>query len=254
MSETVSLNVLNNKPTGYLVYDGPSQLDGKPIVCIATLSSNNEKTGDMIQTWILRKDLRPLEAIAQNEDSSICGDCKHRGSGHGKQRSCYVSVYTAPTRVYDAFIRGRYPEKPLEEIVGGRSIRFGSYGDPAALPLNLLVNAAKASAGYTAYTHSWKHIAPEYRQICMASVDSRQEYLEAKCLGWRTFRTRLSTHKVYSRELICPASAENNIRTCETCLACCGTHFDERNKAGDVCIVIHGSPAAIRSYNHNRTR
>ncbi len=248
----VSLNVLNDNPTGYLVYDGPSQLDGSPIICVATVKTTNAKTGDMIQTWILRKDMAPLTAIANNEDDSICGDCKHRGSSNGKRRSCYVSVYTAPTQVYKAFIAEKYPRANLADIVVGRKIRFGSYGDPAALPLNLLLDAAKSSDGYTAYTHSWKKIDPEYRQICMASVDSREEYLLAKCNGWRTFRTRLSTHKVYSREFICPASEEDDRLTCENCLACCGTHFDERNKAGDVCIVVHGSPAAIRSYEYNR--
>ena len=45
------------KPTGYVIYDGPSLADGAPIIVIATIKSGNSKTGDMLQTWIIRKDI-----------------------------------------------------------------------------------------------------------------------------------------------------------------------------------------------------
>ena len=44
----------NKKPKGYIIYEGASLIDGKPIVEIAILSSKNVKTGNMIQTYILR--------------------------------------------------------------------------------------------------------------------------------------------------------------------------------------------------------
>ena len=47
---------------GVVLYNGASVLDGEPVVCIATFNSNNEKTGDMIQTRIIRSDMSPLEA------------------------------------------------------------------------------------------------------------------------------------------------------------------------------------------------
>ena len=49
-------------PNGYILYQGPSNIDGKPIVVIATGFANksaNGKTGDMIQTWIIREDIAP---------------------------------------------------------------------------------------------------------------------------------------------------------------------------------------------------
>ena len=64
---------------GIVFYRGPSQIDGKPIVAVATLKSNNRKTGDMIQTWILRSMMSPIRALATGGDRSICGDCFHRG-------------------------------------------------------------------------------------------------------------------------------------------------------------------------------
>ena len=46
---------LNIAPaTGYVIYKGPSLLDGAPIVVIAVIGSGNTKTGDMVQTYILR--------------------------------------------------------------------------------------------------------------------------------------------------------------------------------------------------------
>ena len=35
-----------------IIYNGPSLLDGKPIVVIATYSNRNRKTGAVLQTYI----------------------------------------------------------------------------------------------------------------------------------------------------------------------------------------------------------
>lgn len=47
---------------GFVLYEGPSVLDGAPIVAIATMSTKNAKTGAMVQTWILRANMAPLAA------------------------------------------------------------------------------------------------------------------------------------------------------------------------------------------------
>jgi hypothetical protein len=41
-------------PGGLVLWEGPSRLDGSPIVAIATFRTDNRKTGPMIQTWIIR--------------------------------------------------------------------------------------------------------------------------------------------------------------------------------------------------------
>ena len=38
---------------GFILYRGPSILDGTPIVVVATMKTANPKTGDMIQTFII---------------------------------------------------------------------------------------------------------------------------------------------------------------------------------------------------------
>ncbi len=88
---------------GYVLYEGPSQLDGRPIVCIVTgfrAASDNVKTGDMLQTWILLRNIDPQEATLNGSDFSVCGDCALRGvvshsaSGQSinQRRACYVAV------------------------------------------------------------------------------------------------------------------------------------------------------------------
>ena len=54
-------------PNGYILWEGLSRLDHKtPVVVIATGFKNNTqnpKTGDMIQTWIICRDTHTSEAI-----------------------------------------------------------------------------------------------------------------------------------------------------------------------------------------------
>ena len=87
---------------GFVFYDGPSLIDGAPVIGIAVLSSVNGKTGNMVQTYILRADQAPLDAIRAGDDESICGDCRHRPALGG---SCYVDVSKSATSVYASWVR-----------------------------------------------------------------------------------------------------------------------------------------------------
>ena len=76
---------------GIIFYEGPSLLDGKPIVGIALAgSSTNSKTGELVQTYILRSDMPPQDAINDGHDVSICGNCTHRKTVGDNGRTCYV--------------------------------------------------------------------------------------------------------------------------------------------------------------------
>ena len=67
------------KPNGVIVYEGPSELDGEPIVVIITglKRTTNRKTGTMLSSWILLQNIQPYDAANQGLDISICGNCKH---------------------------------------------------------------------------------------------------------------------------------------------------------------------------------
>ena len=234
-----------------ILYEGPSMIDGNPIVMIATGTknrSNNRKTGDMIQTWILRQDVSPVEAMKDGRDKSICGTCPHGpGAGDGG-RSCYVNVGQAPLSVWRAYRRGAYPV--TDGLLGwadGRAVRLGAYGDPGAVPFERCDQLVRRSAAHTGYTHQWRSCDERYREICMASVDTVEEARVARSRGWRTFRTRLQgSESRLGGESVCPASGEaGHLLTCESCLACSGSRQQRR---GSIVLDAHGSAPVTRAY------
>jgi hypothetical protein len=128
-----------------IIYNGPSLLDGKPIVVIATYSKRNAKTGAVVQTYILVDGINPLEASKTGADFSICGTCAMRGEvttdpnrKQAKNRRCYVNLGQGVLIVYKSFLRGVYAIADniasRKSIGRGRFVRVGTYGDPAAVP------------------------------------------------------------------------------------------------------------------------
>jgi hypothetical protein len=233
---------------GFVFYDGPSALDGAPIIGVAVLHSENRKTGDMVQTFILRADQSPLEAIATGQDSSICGDCIHRGDrSTGRARTCYVEVGRSVMSVFGAWIRGAYPlMSPADgaRLLAGRKVRLGAYGDPAAIPGEYWRALVALAAGTTGYSHQWRlALAAGLRPFVMASVDSAAELALARAASWRTFRVRTASEPLAAREIACPASPEGGARRqCIDCLACDGAA--DRPGRASVAIVVHGAMAA----------
>ena len=232
------------KPTGLILYQGPSLLDGEPIVVIATglVASSNSKTGNMIQTHILRADLLPMDAIHSGEDSSICGECPHRGDGTGKHRTCYVTVYQAQTAIYKAFLRGSYPVyDPAihDRYLSGRAIRFGSYGDPAAAPIDVWKSLKTLASITTGYSHQWRTISPEWSSLVMASADQPADVESSRKLGYRSFRVG---DKKLPGEVLCPASKEAGRKLqCADCGACSGAN----GRKGSIYIPLHGGTAVM---------
>lgn len=240
---------------GFIAWRGASALDGAPIVLIVTLDSRNGKTGNVVQTWILREDMHPLKAIATGADASICGDCAMRGIpaalgelyGPHSGRICYVDVGKAPSQVWTAYRRGAYIDlsddpETQRYLVRGRIVRIGSYGDGAMVPGIAWHRLVFGANGNTGYTHQWRQPwAQDMRAYCMASVESEAEALEARAMGWRTFRIRSEAEALAPREIMCPASDEaGNKRQCIDCQACDGA--DRPGKAS-VAIIVHGAMA-----------
>lgn len=232
-------------PNGVIIYEGKSLIDSDPIVVIATGIANksaNIKTGNMIQTWIIKSNISPIDAKKNGTDISICGKCKHKIF-----KSCYVNVYQAPNNIYKTYKKSKYNKIDLTNTnyFVNRCIRVGSYGDPSAVPSFVWKELLKNNKKHTGYTHAWKDNDPDLKEICMASVDTYKEMQEAKKLGWRTFRTRLETDKVDKSEYICPASKEAGHKTtCERCGGCSGLRTKQKKTP---VIIIHGSYA-----NHYR--
>jgi len=244
-----------SKPVSSIIYNGPSLIDGQPIVVIGIIASNNTKTGNMLQTHIIRSDVNPIEASKSGADYSICGDCIHRGlptdnpdKKTALNRTCYVNLGQGPLQVYKAYKAGKYPTASPEEVTrlgAKRMIRLGTYGDPAAVPSSVWDSLLKESRGHTGYTH--QHNAkqsPDYSRM-MYSADNLQDAQKAHDKGYRTFRVvsvqdyeKNGLNALLSNEILCPASKENDKGvTCIECKLCTGS----QSKAKSIAIVAHGT-------------
>ena len=248
---------MQKKPIGIVLWKGKSLLDGERIMVIATGvfgKSENKKTGDMIQTWILRRDIDPMLARRMGEDKSICGNCKH-----AQESTCYVNIGQSPLSVFKAYHDGRYRDfKDSDlDLFKDKPIRIGSYGDPASTPYEVWENICSVAKSWTSYTHQWdnKKIDQRLKNFCMASVDSIEGYLKeyekARVLGWRTFRVFADEKdiNIYDEkqddEIVCPASKEAGVlTTCEKCNLCCGM---QRANGKNVLINHHGDSDAMGS-------
>ncbi len=229
------------KPKGYVLYEGPSEIDGKPIVAILTLKSNNVKTGNMAQLWILAKDTAPHIAKKTGEDNSVCGDCPIK-------KECYVLTFQGPLSVWNAYQRGSYNDEFVngsgieKDILKDLIIRFGAYGDPAALPSYLIKAIADNCKDFTGYTHQWNK--PQFsflKNYFMASVESEGLAVNAWSLGFRTFRIKSPDMPLDTSEIVCPADSKG--KTCLECKLCNGS-----KDAANIVIDAHGARAGGIAY------
>lgn len=249
-------------PDTFVVYSGPSQFDGVPIVAVLTGTggrSKNAKTSKMSQLYVLVRDVPPNKAQDLGLDGSVCNDCMMRPklareidiAKHGTTKlkkseqspRCYVKTFEGALVTWKA-----NHNKPANLVGGvaalrksGVPLRIGAYGDPAALPPYVVQELVQAASGhYSGYTHAWKN--PKFswlKSFAMASCNSLQDYQKAKSMGWRTFRVipRSEEGKILPlrevlvneggrRELQCPATNEagrSKAQHCSTCNWCGGT-------------------------------
>ena len=224
------------KLSGFVLYDGPSVLDGQPIVAIATLSTANVKTGPMAQVWILRADVNPVLASKTGDDVSICGTCVHR---HNTGGSCYVNIGQAPNSIYKSYHKGNYATYDASihaDYFVGRKVRLGAYGDPAAVPFDILNSIAKVSLGHTGYTHQIRHVNfdKRYLTICQVSADSPKQALKYQSMGAKTFRVAMAGDALADDETECLADSKGI--QCADCLL-----FDGNKR--NIAITVLGSRA-----------
>lgn len=211
----------SGKIAGVILWKGQSAIDQSPIVLVATKfasDSDNDKTGAMVQTFILPD---PIAANIQVNGSNpakivdwlkttgakaICGDCPHawqlnEATGEYEKGTCYVREYQSPAAVLGAVARGSYPVAGIDFpadwipfLAVGLMVRLGSYGDPAACDPAPIRAFVARSIGRTGYTHMWKSKHATARanavtlQNCvMASCDSVSDSEQATALGFRSF-------------------------------------------------------------------
>jgi hypothetical protein len=212
---------------------GPSRIEGSPIMVLVTglKGSTNVKTGDMVQSYIVRSDMDPLEALRTGLDVAQCGGCGFMAESYdGKTwqgRSCYVRVEQAPLGIYRARARGNVPRvtlSELSELTRNRMCRLGAYGDPAAVPLAVWDAYCRYAAGWTGYTHQAANKRlRDVLKYCQISADSEGDARAAKSAGIGSFRVLAEGQSALPFEMRCPASKEAGyVSTCAECKACSG--------------------------------
>ena len=236
---------MNANDNGALLYEGPSAYDGTPIVALVTglrRHTRNEKTGRMLQTWILPAERLPSAAVTTGHDSAVCGACPERPTSGGR---CYVEAEKAPDAVWRSYARGAYfdaTEPEVQRALGrGRKVRLGAYGDPVAVPVAVWERLTSESLGWTGYSHHPDPSHPIF-DLCQFSASSYADALKAWFHGRRTFRILAKGETLEPGELWCP-NVTHDVQ-CADCGLCNGTHGVGIDKRRSIAIRSHGVRAA----------
>ena len=213
-------------------------------VSIITFASANVKTGDMAQVWILNKDINPVEALKSGESKKICFDCTHLVNG-----TCYVNAGQAPLSIYKAYKAGKYIPLDmdiLKAMIKWKAVRFGAYGEPVLIPLELVKFMAKHARGFTGYTHQWQNLTYlDYKDYFMASTDNESQTILAHEMGYRTFRVKGAGQANLVNEIDCPNTATGV--QCRDCTLCDG--LGKHGKGKSITAVVHGTKGKINKFN-----
>jgi hypothetical protein len=218
-------------------------LDGAPIRAVAIISKRNRKTGAMVQTYIMRDDMNPLDANKSGADFSICGNCPLRGiatndekAKQAKKRKCYVVLGQGPLGVYKTFKKGKYPaisgHDAIADFGAGLMVRIGTYGDGSAVPSYIWESLISQAIGHTGYSHQSEMPQSGFNPaLYMVSVESESQARAAWDKGFRTFR--IGNAPIAGKEIVCPS---NRGVQCADCGLCAGNS----NRAKSIVIPAHG--------------
>ena len=210
------------------IWQGKSRFNGEDISAYLTYKkSENRKTGEIPQVWILADAMSPTDAVASGDDRAVCHLCEYswyRRKLTGSKVKCYVLPFAAPRSVWvSSRDKNVCSYRDYAPIIKDRVLRLGAYGDPCAVPISVWYKLRSVGLKrMLAYTHQW-HLKgnQRYRSICLASTtpDNREH---AIALGWKTFTT-VPKGSDYDKPCLCPASTTSphyGTVTCGTCGLC----------------------------------
>lgn len=226
-----------------VLYKGISLLDNEtPIMVVMsgyTKDSQNEKTGPLVQLYILPIDILPRDAYTSGS-KSVCGDCRYNGNN-----GCYVRWSHLKGIWNSARSQPVIPMKHAKEFVKGLRVRVGAAGDPSAVPFSFWNDLLSSCENFTGYTHQWDK--PEYQDLSslfVASTDSKEETREANAKGWNTFEV-IDNEKPSKNSVLCLATdttkSINGLPfSCATCMMCNG-----KGKGKNVYAQLHGATNTV---------
>lgn len=225
--------------------------DGNNIFVIRRGKTSNEKISDgkseIVQTYTFSYDQWLYANNVANKsmkeffklDGSNCLDCPF--SGNGGKGGCYTHKFNQyvgfismlkSVKESDLTIYSNTKRSDIITMSNGLFVRFGTYGEPSLLPIDLIESMTNVAKTWTGYTHQHgKNWASDYSKFFMASIESATEQTD-----WRSFRV-LGDISQDKNSVQCPASKEAGyVTTCAKCGLCSGL-LGKGNK--DVKITQH---------------
>lgn len=172
------------------------------------------------------------------KDSDVCFDCPYSMSNGAPLKGCYTHKMNQYSGMISQLrsIGKRHKswddiprlddlrEALIVSMCAGRYIRFGTYGEPVTMPIELIKRMCNVAFNWTGYTHQWnKPSYYEYRQFFMASTHGDGDTMTAEIMGWRAFMD--DSQRIKRDTMVgCPASKEGGYKSdCSKCSLCSGT-------------------------------
>jgi hypothetical protein len=167
-----------------------------------------------------------------SHDGAVCMDCPFAVSNGAKLSACYthkvmqysgfLSMLRSITLEWDDIpTLSETQTVQIVKMCQDKYVRFGTYGEPSLLPIELVKDMTKVAMSWTGYTHQWKKVNHEYARYFMASTHSVEEEEIATFIGYRSF---VASPIVIPQFISCPASKEMGFKSnCSKCGLCSGT-------------------------------
>jgi hypothetical protein len=161
--------------------------------------------------------------------NSVCFDCPFNSylkcyTHKYMQFSGFVSMLKSISREHKTIEEFNTVEQRYNDIVQmckDKYVRFGTYGEPTLIPLELVSNMVEVSKSHTGYTHQWNK-NEAYSAYFMASTHNLAQAFQAQRKGFRSFLA-VKNQLPKNDAIICPASKEAGfVSTCEKCGLCSG--------------------------------
>jgi len=233
-----------------LIYKNPTQ---SQIIVFRLGTTTNKKISASKKKKIVQQYTFSFEQVKNPKkfylyDAGSCYSCKYRQNNGcyvtkpGPQRFGLIAMLKSIKKVGInnlPVMPSNCPEE-LIKMCDGKYIRFGTYGEPIAIPINWLPKLTGIAKTFTGYTHEWKMDEMQlYKHFFMASTDTPTEFLTAQAFGWRCFNVidnEDNQKDILANLVNCPASEESGKKTsCDRCQLCQGT----AKKAKSVFIYKH---------------
>lgn len=199
----------------------------------------------IIQTYSFSID-QVLNKCLKN-DEKVCFDCPFSfNQNSGRSGGCYThkgllyfGLKSKLNRINKLYLSGKIQigingvfEK-LEKYVlryPVKFVRFGTYGEPTLLPIDLLHNLSTLVKKISGYTHQWTKADKIYGKYLMASVHNIFESNIARDKGYRSFL--VGSGKIPENFILCPSSStidKDKKLSCANCGLCSGSKIKAKN-------------------------